>query len=317
MKYLLSFILIIHYSCFNINQSLEPGEGYVNVKGGRIWYKIVGNGEGIPLLVIHGGPGGRSCGSMSGYSLLADETPVIFYDQLGSGNSDRPTDTTLWRLERFVNEIDELRKHLGLKKLHILGHSWGGTVLAEYMLTKKTEGVQSVIFSSPLISTPVWMNDAKILLAQLPKNIQDTITKYEDLKKYTDSSYIAATDTFYSRFLSVKQWPPASKKDCDSVPKFNEQVYNYMWGPTEFNATGTLKNFDRAQSLNTIKQPIIFIAGKFDEARPETMYEFQKLVPHAKVEIIEGAAHSTAIDQPGAYTIVIRKFLKNIESKKK
>ena len=93
----------------------------MNVEGGRIWYKIVGKGKGIPLLRIHGGPGSRSCGSIPGYSLLGDERPVIFYDQLGSGFSDRPTDTTLWQLPRFVNEIDKLRDAFKFKGTSYIG----------------------------------------------------------------------------------------------------------------------------------------------------------------------------------------------------
>ncbi len=313
MKYLLTLVAILSFSIVCISQNLQPGEGFVNVQGGRIWYKIVGTGKGTPLLLIHGGPGSRSCEGIPGYSLLADERPVIFYDQLGSGHSDRPTDTTLWQLPRFVDEIEELRNALHLKELHILGSSWGATVLIEYLLTKKPAGVKSVIFSGPLLSTPLWMKDAKILLAQLSKNIQDTIQKYEDTKQYNSASYLAATDSFYARFLSVKQWPEVSPSTCDSVLGFNEQVYNYMWGPTEFNATGTLKNFDRTSRLHELKEPTLFIAGRYDEARPETMYEFQKLVPNSKVVIIENAGHLKIIDQPLQFTNAICKFLSSVE----
>jgi proline iminopeptidase len=135
------FSLLINTSC---NKEIEK-EGYVNVEGGKIWYKIVGDGEGVPLLVLHGGPGSRSCSMIPGFSLLSNERPVIFYDQLGSGNSDRPTDTKFWKIERFVNEIDNLRSDLELNELHILGHSCGSTFLIEYMITKKPKGVKSRI----------------------------------------------------------------------------------------------------------------------------------------------------------------------------
>jgi len=315
MKYLITLITVLSFNVTVESQNLKPKEGYVNVKGGRIWYKIVGNGKGVPLLRIHGGPGSQSCGSIPGYSLLGDDRPVIFYDQLGSGFSDRPTDTALWKLPRFVDEIDKLRNVLDLKELHIIGDSWGSAVLAEYMVTKKPKGVRSVIFSGPLLSTKIWIEDAKILLAKLPQNIQDTIQKYEHLKNYRAPAYIQATNYFYSRFLSVKEWPATSPSVCDGALGFNVQPYNYMWGPTEFNATGTLKNFDRTNRLHEIKQPVLFIAGQFDEARPETMYKFQKLIPSSKVVIIENAAHKKAIDQPVLYTNAIRTFLNSIEGK--
>jgi len=315
MKYVVTLLALIGFSIITTGQNLEQKEGFVKVEGGRIWYKIVGSGKGIPLLRIHGGPGSQSCGSIPGYSLLSDERPVIFYDQLGSGFSDRPTDTTLWQLPRFVDEIDKLRDALNLKELHMLGDSWGSAVLIEYMISKKPKGIKSVIFSGPLLSTPIWIKDAKILLAELPQHIQDTIQKYESLKDYKAHAYINATDYFYSRFLSVKAWPSPPPPDCDGALGFNEQPYNYMWGPTEFNATGTLKDFDRTNRLHELKQPVLFIAGQYDEARPETMYNFQKLVTGSKVAIIENAGHRKAIDQPVQYTNAIRKFLKSVELK--
>ncbi|ULQ54686.1 proline iminopeptidase-family hydrolase [Flavihumibacter fluvii] len=315
-KLLLLFFCGLMYGMASFSQHLKPGEGYVKVNGGRIWYKIVGNGKGIPLLLIHGGPGSRSCEGIAGYSLLGDDRPVIFYDQLGSGKSDRPTDTTLWQLPRFVDEIEQLRSALHLKELHILGSSWGAAVLVEYMLTKKPKGVKSVNFSGPLLSTPLWMEDAKILLSQLPKNLQDTIQKYEALREYRAPSYLAATDSFYARFMSVKEWPEVIPSTCDGVPGFNEQVYNYMWGPTEFTATGTLKGFDRTDRLHEIKEPVVFMAGRYDETRLETIYAFQKLVPRSTVMIIENAGHLKIIDQPVQFTNAIRSFLQSVETRK-
>jgi len=315
MKYLLALLTFLSLSSIVNCQNPPQREGFVNVEGGRIWYKRVGKGDGIPLLIIHGGPGSRSCNFIPGYSLLGDERPIIFYDQLGSGNSDRPSDTTLWQLPRFVDEIEKLRDALDLKELHILGHSWGAAVLIEYMLTKKPTVVKSVIFSGPYLSSPTWMNDAKILLSQLSINLQDTINKYEILKEYNSTSYLAATDSFYSRFLTIKQWPEVPSSECDSVLGFNEQVYNYMWGPTEFNISGTLKNFDRTNDLHEIKQPILFIAGCFDEVRSETIYKFQKLAKNSKVVIIENSGHFNIIDQPEQVTNAIRNFLYSVELK--
>ncbi len=295
------------------SQPLKEQEGYVNVEGGKIWYKIAGKGNGVPLLLIHGGPGARSCDGIPYYSLLGDERPVIFYDQLGSGLSDIPEDTSLWKLERFVNEIDSLRKHLGLKQLHILGHSWGGAVLVEYLLTKKPAGIRSAIFAGPLLSTPLWIKDAKILLARLPRNIQDTINKYEKAENYQSPSYLVATDSFYARFLSVKQWPMDSAAECEKGLSGNLQVYHYMWGPTEFTATGTLLNFDRTARLKELTQPVLFIGGRFDEATPETMKLFHQKVSQSKLVIIENAGHNTAIDQPVMFTNALRKYMHSVE----
>lgn len=313
MKKAFSGIICILFCNLSICQTLNEQEGFVKVEGGKIWYKIVGKGRGIPLLLIHGGPGARSCSGIPQYSLLANERPVIFYDQLGSGMSDVPTDTALWRLERFVNEIDSLRKHLGLEQLHILGHSWGGAVLIEYLLTKKPKGIRSAIFAGPLLSTSLWIKDAKKLVASLPRHIQDTINRYEGERNYQAPGYLAATDSFYARFLSRKQWPMAVNAECEKGLSGNFQVYNYMWGPTEFTATGTLLRFDRTNRLKELKQPVLFIGGKYDEARPETMKQFHLAVPHSKLIIIENAGHHTAVDQPVQFTNALRRFMKSVE----
>lgn len=110
------------------SSGIEPGEGYVDVPGGKVWYRVVGGGDRTPLLLLHGGPGSPSY-YLEPLGALADERPVVFYDQLGAGRSDQPTDTTLWRVDRFVEELAAVRAALGLDEVHILGHSWG-TMLA-------------------------------------------------------------------------------------------------------------------------------------------------------------------------------------------
>lgn len=288
-------------------------EGFVTVKGGKLWYKIVGEGKGTPLLILHGGPGSRSCSMIPGYSGLGNDRPIVFYDQLGSGNSDRPKDSTLWKINTFAEHLDVLRDSLQLKEVHILGQSFGGSLLIEYLATRNPKGVKSAIFSSPLISTPMWIEDAKLLLSQMPSNLQDTIKKYELLKQYDNPEYRIATDSFYKRHLTRKRGPRKKIAECETADGFNSDIYNYMWGPTEFTATGTLKDFDRTSDLKNINIPILFIAGEYDEARPETMYKFQKMTKNAGVEIIENAAHATASDNPEKVTEILRDFLNSTE----
>ena len=312
---IITILLFLFFSFFfsSCNQNLTPHEGFINVEGGRVWYKVIGSGDRTPLLIIHGGPGGRGdCSFITPFKMLSKDRPIIFYDQLGSGRSDRPTDTTLWNLPRFVNEIDSIRAFLGLKKVHILGQSWGGAVLSEYLIAKNPKGVESAIFASPLISTPVWMEDAKTLLSQMPQNLQDTINKYELLKDYTAPSYLSANDSFFIRHMSVTQNPKPPAMECDGLDG-NRFIYNYMWGPTEFNATGTLKNFDRVGDLHQLKLPVLFIAGEFDEARPETMHRFQKMVKNSKVVILKNAGHRLQTDQPLKFPEAVGSFMNTVD----
>jgi proline-specific peptidase len=287
--------------------ALRPHTGFAQVPGGRVWYEVAGEGSGTPVIVIHGGPGGRSC-RLATLKALGSDRP----DQLGTGRSDRPADTTLWRLPRFVEEIDSLRAHLHLERVHIYGHSWGGTVALEYALTRPASGVESVTLSAPLVSTPRWIADADTLRMELPASLQRTLREHETAGTIDSPEYKAATDSFYARFMSRRQ-PPATRPECEGVTG-NDSVYRYMWGPTEFNATGTLKSYDRIDRLHELALPVLFLAGEFDEARPSTVLGFTGRVPGARFEMIRGAGHAFPVDEPEQTVRVLGAFLREVDS---
>jgi proline iminopeptidase len=285
-----------------------PREGFVDVPGGRAWYRIVGSGPGTPLLLVHGGPGAGSCYFSGLAQQLSDERPVVLYDQLGSGRSDRPSDRSLWRIERFVDELAAIRRTLRLDRVHLLGHSWGAALVAEYLLNSHASGIESVIFAGPLLSTPRWIADANVLLAELPETVQQIVAQHERQGTTSSPEYQKASQVFYSRFLYHHQ--PAPKfPDCP----FNQAVYEQMWGPSEFHATGNLKEFDRVNRLSEIHGPVLFIVGRFDEARVVTVSEFQHMIPGSKLAVVEDAGHMAMVDEPESYTQAIRSFLRQAQ----
>ena len=284
-------------------------EGMIDVPGGRVWYRKLGSGPGTPLLALHGGPGGTAC-RFEVLAPLARERPVIFYDQLGSGRSDHPTDTSLWRVDRFVAELSAVRQALGLTRVHLLGHSWGGALAAEYMAAAKPEGVVSVIFSSPLIDTPRWIADADSLRAQLPAEIRRVLDEEERKGTLDSPAYMAATDSFYARH--VRRLPVADEPRCAGVAS-NDTIYRQMWGPTEFLSTGSLRKWTRAAELKQITQPTLFVAGEFDEARPSTLEEFRATMRDAQMVVIPGAAHAAMREKPVEYVDAVRAFLARVE----
>jgi len=288
-----------------------PGQGFVEVTGGPVWYSVTGTGQGIPLLALHGGPGGTSC-NFSLLESLGDQRPVIRYDQLGSGRSGRPDDLSLWEVGRFVEELHTLRNALGLEQLHLLGHSWGGGLAAAYVLEKGTEGIASITFSSPLLSTQLWTRDANLLREQLPEAVQQVLSGHEEAGTVHSDEYNEASAVFYERhvYAGPKPEPPDA---CNGAPR-NAVIYEYMWGPTEFHATGNLLDFDVTDRLHEIDVPVLFISGEFDEARPERMAEFQKLVPGAKRVVIGDAAHATLGKWPEKYRGVLKNFLGAVEA---
>jgi proline iminopeptidase len=292
------------------DDSLPPREGYIPVAGGRIWYQVVGEGTGTPLLLVHGGPGGTSCG-MTPLKALGDERRVIFYDQLGTGRSDRTTDSTLWETHRFLDEIDSIRSHLKLDRLHLYGRSWGGSVVAEYLITRQPQGIVSAVLASPLISTSQWIADADTLRMELPAELQRVLVQHESAGTFDAPEYLAATDSFYARFMSRKQ-PPVRFPECEGVTG-NDTIYRYMWGPTEFVATGNLKTFERAERLREITVPVLFITGEFDEARPPTVRGFHQQVSGSEFEMIEGSGHSLEKDNPEQVLRVLRTWLRGVD----
>ena len=307
-------LLIVVFVAFALatcsQNKLEPGQGFIEMPNGKIWYQIYGSGDKTPLLVIHGGPGSRSC-RFATLKAISGDRPVILYDQLGSGKSDRPADTTLWHLPRFVDELDRVIDSFGLDKVHILGHSWGGSLAVEYFLTKQSNKVKTLILAGPLLSTKLWIEDANFLRAQLPDSIQQILSYHENAGSIDSNEYASATDYFYSKYMYRMQ-PVPDYVECDSS-YYNNTIYLQMWGPTEFFATGNLLDFDRVDRLGEINIPVLLLVGEYDEARPETMSRIQKLLPNAKLAIIEDAAHMSMVDQPEEFNRIVREFLNSIE----
>ena len=309
MKNLIFFILLFLLITSPTLSADNSKQGFINVPGGPVWYKVSGNGEGLPLLALHGGPGSTSCT----YSLLdplGDQRSIIRYDQLGSGRSGRPDDLSLWKVDRFVEELDVIRKKLKLEKFHLLGHSWGAALAGAYLLEKGTTGVASVIFSSPLLSTPLWIEDANYLRSQLPQGIQDTLNFHEMANTTDSDEYRDATRVFYDRHLTRGE--AKEKAECDGAP-WNQVIYEYMWGPTEFHATGNLVDFDLSHRLHTIDIPVLFLTGEFDEARPETISKFHKMIPGSEFIVIGGVAHASLSRAPDNYRRILEDFLDKVE----
>jgi proline-specific peptidase len=288
----------------------RPDEGFVNVEGGRIWYHKVGRGTATPLLVLHGGPGACSYYLKPLLALAADR-PVVIYDQLGCGKSDRPSDTTLFTVDRYVRELQALRDTLGLREIHLLGHSWGAMLAESYMETRPA-GVRSLILASPLVTTARWEHDADSLIKALPDSTRAAIATHEANHTTSAPAYRDAMKAYYALYYS--RTPSHDMADRDSSnAAFGEQVYEYMWGPSEFYATGTLKHFDATASLRGISVPTLFVAGEFDEATPSSTRGFSRLVAGSEFVMIPGSGHLTMHDNPDALLAAVRTFLAEAE----
>lgn len=285
------------------------GEATLAVPGGNIWYKVSGTGKGLPVVLLHGGPG------FSSYYLkpledLGDDRLVIRYDQLGGGKSDRISDTTMFTIAHFVNELDSLRSHLGCTQWHVFGHSWG-TILALEYYRAHPDHVASLTFGSAVFDIPAYEPRAKELVATLPNRTQAVIRKAEAVGAFQDSAYQAAMNEFYGLYL----FRHPVEADLDSTfATANEAIYNYMQGPSEFTITGTLKDYNVRAFLPRIAVPTLFTVGEFDEVGPELVKGFADSVPNAKYVVLPDAAHITTWDARDENVRVVREFLRHADS---
>ena len=290
-------------------------EGYTPVTGGRVWYRVVGTGPGIPLLTLHGGPGANS-GYLEPLTALADERPVILYDQLGGGQSDHPDNPALWVLDRFVEELTQVRAWLGLTRFHLYGHSWGTMLATEYALNQPT-GLLSLILSGPVLSAPRYVQDANALKRELSSEMQAAIERHEAAGTTDAPEYQAASGEWLRRHACRNEaiLDDILKAFGDPVTGINGQVYNAMQGPSEFSITGNLKDFDRTARLPEIKVPTLFTCGRYDECTPSATAWYHSLMPGSEMVIFENSAHMTHLEEPERYIQTVRDFLHKVESR--
>ena len=289
--------------------ALPVGEAMLAVDGGNIWYKVSGSGSATPVILLHGGPGYGSfyLKPMEG---LSTDRPVVRYDQLGNGKSDRLTDTTKMNIAHFVAELEALRAKLGYDKVNIVGHSWGTILGYEYYKAHPTH-VASLTLMSAALNMPSWEANAKVLLKKLPDSLQRAIADAERTAKFEGPAYEAANNEFMSRYV-VRHIRQA---DWDStLNTIGMEQYMYFQGPTEFTIIGTLKRYDVSKELKNITVPTFFTVGEFDEANPATIRKQAATVVGAKVAVIDTAAHLTMWDNEPQTLQVVRDFLKSVDA---
>lgn len=287
-----------------------PAEGFADVPGGRVKYHVAGAEQsGTPLLVLHGGPGATS-DYLQPLAALGGR-PVVFYDQLGCGDSDRPADPSLWTLERYVDELATVREELGLDRVHIMGQSWGTMLAVEYMLTHRPVGVESLVLSGPCLSASRWAADGRQYLQALPEDQMEAVLRGEEAGVYDDPAYQEAMTAYYHRHVCrLDPWPDCLTKTFE---RQNSDIYLQMWGPSEFTVTGSLSGFERAGHLHGIAVPALFTCGEFDEAAPATTAYYHHMMPGSEIAVFEGAAHEHHLEQTDAYLATVREFLAKAE----
>lgn len=290
---------------------MQAREGYVDFRGHRTWYRVVGEleAQAAPLLALHGGPGSTH-NYFAPLARLASERAVVLYDQIGCGNSDRPMDIE-WDVAVFRDEVAAVRDELGLERIHLLGTSWGGMLAQEHVLSGAT-GVVSLILSSTLANLALWNDEQLKLKAQLPPEVVEVLDRHEAAGTYDDPEYEEAMAVYFERHFYRGPEPRAelAAMDAGRAP----DVYRAMQGPNEWTTTGALKGWDTRDRLHEIDVPTLVIRGAYDMCTAPVAAELVNGIKGAREVVFEASSHTPALEESDRYVAVVGAFLKEVDA---
>lgn len=281
--------------------------GHAEVPGGKVWWRRVGSGPKTPLLLLHGGPG-MGHNYLLPMKALGDERPVIFYDQLGCGLSDAPENDALYQIPRFVEEVDAVRKALGLDRIVLFGNSWGSMLAIEYMVTGHGKGVEKLILSGALASVPQAIAGMERLLDALPNGAGKRLKELEAAGQQASREYQSLVQVFYDTHL-CRLNPKPPEYDAAIANGAKSPAYRVMNGPNEFTIKGNFKNWERRPDLGKIKLPTLITTGEFDEVTLDCAEAIHNGIAGSQLKVMPGCSHLTMLEKPDEYNAIIRKFI--------
>jgi len=292
------------------NRPVLSNGSRLSVPGGQIWYRVIGRGTGTPVILLHGGPGNPSV-YLKSLEALGDERVVVRYDQLGAGYSDVVHDTALFNIPHFVEELEQLRRHLALDRVHLYGHSWGATLAVEYYRAHP-EHLASMILAGETLELPAFAANVRRIFAEMPDSLARAVRQRAAGESYDSSALQAAMREFRSHFARSPV-----RAEADTLARLtNPEIANYMNGTSPFAPSGTLRDYDATPFLKDIKVPVLFIVGEHDVAGPANVRRHANLTPNAKLAVIPNAGHHTQWDNLPATLSVVRSFLRDVDSRR-
>lgn len=291
-------------------------QGFVDASGVMIYYEEFGKGK--PLMIVHGGPGASHDYFLPYLVPLAEHNRLIFIDERGSGQSQRLEDSTKYTVENMVEDVEAVRKALGLGKMSLLGHSYGG-VLAQAYALKYQKNLTHLILCSTFPSTSQMNQVFKEMKEKMSPELRDRIDKMEkeglfghglpyERNRYTNEYMIAAWGEGYFPYLY--QHRPDPNYDPISSGLMSWRLYREMWGSDgEFIIDGNLKSVEYVDRLSTIKVPTLITCGDHDECPPALAKEIHEKIAGSKLVIFPDSGHMTFVDQPDLFIKTINGFL--------
>lgn len=282
------------------------------VVGGKykVWTKRMGTGK-VKVLLLHGGPGASHEYLEVMESFLPQANiEMYYYDQLGCNNSDQPDDPSLWTLPRYLEEVEEVRRGLGLEHFVLYGHSWGGILAMEYALHNQ-QHLQGLVISNMTAGSQAYLKHTAALKLQLPPASLARLQALEAKQDYDSPEYgkIMMEDLYPKMICRTKPWPEPLDR---AFRHLNEKVYNQMQGKSEFLVTGYLKDWERWDRLHEIKVKTLAIGARYDEMDPEDIKKMATLLPNATAAICPNGSHMCMWDDQAFYFRHLLEFLNTV-----
>lgn len=309
---------------FNYKDSVEAGGVKMipittPVGNFKVWTKRFGTNPKIKILLLHGGPA-MTHEYMECFETFFQREGFEFYeyDQLGSYYSDQPTDNRLWNIDRFVDEVEQVRKAINADKdnFYVLGNSWGGILAMEYAL-KYQKNLKGLLVANMMASDPEYVKYAEVLAKQMKPEILAEIRAIEAKKDYTTPRYTELLfPNYYSQHICrLPEWPDALNRSLKHV---NSTVYTLMQGPSELGMSSDAKlaKWDIKNRLHEIATPTLMIGAKYDTMDPKAMEEQSKLVQKGKYLYCPNGSHLAMWDDQKVFMNGVIKFIKDVDSGK-
>ena len=293
--------------------AVEVREGHAPFREYRTWYRVTGDlaGGKPPLLVLHGGPGCTHDYVDSFKGLAGNGRAVVHYDQIGNGRSTHLRDKgpDFWQVPLFVEELDNLLRHLGVAGgYHVLGQSWGGMLAAEHAVLRP-KGLKSLVIADSPASMETWLSEANKLRDALPAEVQATLLRHEKAGTTSSPEYVTAMRVFYDRHVCrVNPWPPEVARTFAALEE-DPTVYFTMNGPSEFHVVGTLKRWTIVDRLHLIQAPTLLISGKYDEATAACVQPFADRIKNVRWVKFENSSHMPHVEETERCLKVVGDFL--------
>lgn len=266
--------------------------------------------KGVPLIILHGGPGG-CIARYEPLEILADfGVPLIFYDQLGCGYSKvSKNHKIIWNSQVFLDELENLIKYFKLEKYNILGHSWGGMLALDFVTKRSPKGLEKLILFSTLPSTKIWNDEHLKMIEDFPIEEKKALIQDFKGKTHNKKSYKSGIKRFYKEHVG-KRSTEFYKFKAKKFPKTNKEIYEKMWGKSELFGTGSLKNWNDEELLHKIKNPTLIISGAFDESTPAMNKLMNERIKNSKWLLLQKSHHIGYVEETELVVSELLKFLK-------